>query len=145
MNSETIQVSINRSLATSLNIQPCDACARLLKYADVLRDPGGTAMAAMAQVFNEIAPADVPPSDEMFASIATAFSRHMNDPEMPQYATAVEFIDAFVGYISILDNELGSPAGDSVEFAINKHGGSLMDDNPNVAAYMQIRLANAGQ
>ncbi|MBN2270318.1 MAG: tandem-95 repeat protein, partial [Sedimentisphaerales bacterium] len=143
VSSETIQVSINRSLAASPNIQPCDACARFIKYAGILSDPNGAGMAAMAQIFKEIAPADMPPSDEMFASIATAFSQHMNDPEMPQYATAMEFIDAFVGYIAIMDSELGSPAGDSTEFAVNKHGGSLMSDNPNVTAYVQMRLANS--
>ncbi|MHC4743222.1 MAG: filamentous hemagglutinin N-terminal domain-containing protein [Planctomycetota bacterium] len=143
--SGTIQVSINRSLATAPNIQPCDACARFMNYAGILSDPNGSRIAAMVQVFNEIAPADTPPSEEMFASIATAFSQQMENEDMPQYATAMEFLDAFVAYISILDNELGSPVGDSTAFALSKHGGSEMMDNPNILAYVQTLLASAGQ
>ena len=89
---------------------------------------------------------DSPPSDEMFASIATAFNRQLDNDEMPQYATAMEFIDAFVGYIAILDNELGSPVPDSAAFAMEKHGGTQMNSNPNMAAYvLQMNLTNAGK
>jgi hypothetical protein len=143
--SGTIQISINRALATAPNIQPCDACARFLNFAGILRDPDGNRIAAMVQVFNEIAPADSPPSEEMFASIATAFSRQLENEGMPQYATAMEFLDAFVGYIAILDNELGSPVGDSTAFAMEKHGGTEINANPNITAYVQMRLANAGK
>jgi hypothetical protein len=143
--SETIQVSINSALAASPGIQPCDACARFTQYARILKDPDGTRMAAMAQVFNEIAPPDRPPTDEMFASITTAFSQRLENADMPQYASAMEFIDAFVGYVAVLD-ELGSPVGDSVAFVMEKYGATITENpNPNIAAYIQTRLANIGK
>ena len=139
--SETIQVSINRGLAASPNIQPCDACARFTKYAGILKDPDGTRMAAMNQVFNELAPPDMPPSEEMFASIATAFSQQMENADMPQYASAMEFIDAFVKYVAVLDGELGSPVDDSVAFVMEKYGATVTENaNPNIGAYIQTRL-----
>jgi hypothetical protein len=53
----------------------------------------------------------------------------------------MDYIDAFVGYVDVLDNELGSPVGDSVEFVMAKHGtGILESDNPNLAAYVQTRM-----
>jgi len=143
--SETIQVSINRALAAAPNIQPCDACARFIGYAGILSDSNGARTAALAQIFNELAPADMPTSDEMLASIATAFSQQIDNADTPQYAIAMEFLNAFTGYISILNDELGSPIGDATEFAVSKHGGSLMDDNPNIVAYVRTRLANAGR
>ncbi|MCK4265912.1 MAG: hypothetical protein KAX31_01430, partial [Thermoplasmata archaeon] len=142
---ETIQVSIERALATRPNIQPCDACARLVDYAAILRDVDGTRMAAMLQVFNEIAPADAPFTPEMASSIATAFAEHLDDSEMPQYATTMEYIDAFVGYIAVMDDELGSPVDDSVAFAIEKYGTPLEESgNANITAYIQMRLAALG-
>jgi len=143
--SETIQLSINRALAAAPNIQPCDACARFIKHAGILSDPDGIRMAAMVQIFNEIAPANMPPSDEMFASIATAFRQNLDNADMPQYATAMEFLDAFVGYIAVLNTELGSPVGDSTAFAMSKHGAPVMSGNSNIAAYIQARLQNAGR
>jgi hypothetical protein len=143
--SETIQLSINRALADAPNIQPCDACARFIKHAGILSDPNGVRMAAMVQIFNEIAPANMPPSDEMFASIATAFRQNLDNANMPQYATAMEFLDAFVGYIAVLNTELGSPVGDSTAFAMAKHGAPVMSGNSNIAAYIQARLQNAGR
>ena len=142
---ETIQLSINRALAAAPNIQPCDACARFIKHAGILSDPNGVRMAAMVQIFNEIAPANMPPSDEMFASIATAFRQQLDNANMPQYATAMEFLDAFVGYIAVLNTELGSPVGDSTAFAMAKHGAPTMSGNSNIAAYIQARLQNAGR
>jgi hypothetical protein len=142
---ETIQISIERALATRPNIQPCDACARLVDYAAILRDVDGTRMAAMLQVFNEIAPADAPFTPEMASSIATAFAEHIGDIEMPQYATTIEYIDAFVGYIAVMDDELGSPVDDSVAFAIEKYGTPLEESgNANITAYIQMRLAALG-
>ena len=143
--SETIQLSINRALAAAPNIQPCDACARFIKHAGILSDPNGIRMAAMVQIFNEIAPANMPPSDEMFASIATAFRQQLDNADMPQYATAMEFLDAFVGYIAVLNTELGSPVGDSTVYAMAKHGGPTMTGNSNIAAYIQARLQSAGR
>jgi hypothetical protein len=34
----------------------------------------------------------------------------------------MEYIDAFVQYVAVLDTEMGSPVGDSVAFVMEKHG-----------------------
>ena len=38
------------------NVQPCYACEAIVNYAEILRDADGSHMAAMAQVFNTLAP-----------------------------------------------------------------------------------------
>ena len=137
---ETIQVSIGRALALSPNIQPCEACENLMNSASVLMDPNGSKMAAMAQVFNQIAPLDVPPTDEMFASIAIAFAENTDNP---QYAAAYEYAEAFVQYIAAMD-ELGAPVGDPTTYTLNKYGGSTIEENGNISAYIMMRLEALG-
>ncbi|MHC4123707.1 MAG: Ig-like domain-containing protein [Planctomycetota bacterium] len=133
--SETIQVSINRALAASPAIQPCDACARFANSAAMLRDPDGVQMAAMIQLFNEIAPPDVGFTPELEVSIAAALQEAAE--EGTQYASVMDYIDAFADYVAILDNELGSPVDDSVVFVMEKHGAALAEaENPNVAAFI---------
>ena len=142
---EDIQVSIERALVLNPNIQPCEACARIADYAAILRDADGLYMDAMVQVFNVEAPADAPFTPEMETSILTAFAGRINDIDMPQYATAMEYIDAFVGYVVVLDTELGSPVGDSTVFVMEKHGTAVTEsDNPNIAAYIAALLEALG-
>ena len=143
--SETIQVAIERGLAMNPNIQPCDTCANIVNYARVLQDVDGTRMAAMLQIFNEIAPVDAPFTPEMGTSIAMAFAGSINDDTMPQYATAMEYIDAFVGYVMALDEGLGSPVGDSVTFVMGKYGDAITSsDNPNIGTFISARLEQMG-
>ena len=102
-------------------------------------------MAAMVQAFNALAPADAPFTEEMTASIATAFADNINNAEMPQYATAMEYIDAFVQYIAVLDIEFDSPVGDSVAFVMEKYGTAINEsDNPNISAYLAAQLTTLG-
>jgi hypothetical protein len=102
-------------------------------------------MAAMVEVFNTVAPADAPFTPGMAATIATAFAEGMADPEAPQYATAMEYVDAFVAYVTVLETELGAPVGDSAEFAMAKYGTPLGESgNANIASYIEARLAGLG-
>ena len=124
--SEAIQVSINRALATSPAIQPCDACARLTNYAGILRDTDATQIAAMVQVFNTALPPGQPPTPEGMASLAEQLQNasvvaqvldeslspdvpltpemlalaaeqfRARVPEGTQYASMLEFLDDFV-------------------------------------------------
>ena len=138
---DTIQVSLANSFALNTNIQPCESCARLLNAATILRDEDGSGMAAMNQVFNTVAPAGAPFTPEMATSIATAFAGRVNDGT--QYATAIEYIDAFVRYLAVLDTEMGSPVadGDSIAFLMGKYGtGITGSDNSNIAAFVATRL-----
>jgi len=96
-------------------------------------------MAAMNQVFNEIAPADALFTTEMADSIVTAFAGRVGDGT--QYASAIEYIDAFVRYITVLDTGLGSPLDDSVAYVMEKYGeGITGSDNGNIAAFVATRL-----
>ncbi len=139
---DTIQVAIGNALALNPNIQPCQACASLVNAAAILRDEDGSRMAAMVQVFNTLAPADAPFTPEMATSIAMAFG---GVAEGTQYASVMEYIDAFVQYATVLDIELGSPTGDSVAFVMEKYGAGITgSDNGNIAAFVATRLAAIG-
>jgi hypothetical protein len=141
LSEDTIEVSMENSLALSTDIHPCESCARLVDAAAILRDEDGSRMAAMVQVFNQLAPAEAPFTPEMAGSIVTAFAGHVDDGT--QYATAIEYIDAFVRYIAVLDTEMGSPVGDSTVFVMEKHGAGLAEsDNSNIGTFVASRLAS---
>jgi len=138
----TLQISIGGMLALNPSIQPCNACAGLLNAAAILRDEDGSRMAALNQVFNEVAPANVPFSPVMATSIVTAFADQVDDGSQSNYATAMEYIDAFVQYVAILDTQLGSPVEDSTAFVMAKYGSGITEnENSNVAAFVAARLA----
>jgi hypothetical protein len=119
-------------------IQPCQACATLIETIAILRDEDGSRMAALQQIFSELAPAEAPFSPEMAATIAMAFA---DAAEGSQYESVIEYIDAFVRYVSVLDTELGSPVGDSVAFVMGKHGAGIMASyNANIGAFIATRL-----
>jgi len=135
---ETIQVGIGNTLALNPTIQPCAACAALIDAASILRDEDGSRMAAMVQTFNTLAPVDAPFTPGMAASIAMAFE---GAAEGTQYASAMEYIDAFVQYVAVLDIDLGAPVGDSVAFVMDKYGAGIAgSDNGNIAAFVATRL-----
>ncbi len=142
---ENIQVSIQKALATASYTQPCDGCSRLVKYAQILNDADGSNMAAAVQVFNEIAPADTPFTPELSARIADAMRSHINDPLNPQYAKAMEFVDAFANYISVVKTDLGSPIDNPVEYVMQKHGGAVLEsNNAALKAFIAARLEAIG-
>ena len=139
---DTIQVAIGNALALNPTVQPCEACAALVDAASILRDQDGLRMAAILAVFNQEAPANLPFDATMSANIATAFAAHEVD-DGSQYATALEYIDAFVEYVAVLDAGFNSPVGDSVAFVMEKYGADISgSDNPNIAAYLDARLGN---
>ena len=140
---ETIQVSIGAAFATSVNIQPCESLAKCVNAAAILRDEGGVRMAAIKELFEELAPADAPFTPVMAAEIVTKLAEHVNDGT--HYAAAAEYLDAFVEYIRILDDEMGSPMGDSRGFVMEKYGSNILEnDNSNIAAFLIICLENTG-
>jgi hypothetical protein len=136
---ETIEVSLQNSYALNTDVQPCESCARLIDASLVLRDEDRSRMAAMNQVFNALAPANAPLTPEVIASIVTTFAGHVNDGT--QYASAIEYIDAFVNYIAVLSNDIGSPVGDSIAYVMEKYGKGVTDsENNNMAAFVASRL-----
>jgi hypothetical protein len=57
----------------------------------------------------------------------------------------MEYVDAFVQYVAVLDTELGAPVGDSVAFVMDKYGTGLTEaENANIGAYVAARLAALG-
>lgn len=139
INSDELQLMIANSMATNPNLQPCDACQNLLTAAAALQDPDGIRMAALAEIFSTMAPADAPFTPEVQASVVTAFAE-MTEQD-PQYALAAEYIDAFVNYVAVVETDLKVPVGDPVELALNKYGSDLMSsDNPNMAAFITARI-----
>ncbi len=144
INPADIQVAIGNSLTDTPDTQPCEACKKVVNYAGILKDSQGQHMAAMVQVFNQLAPANTPYSPEMGAMIANAFADYKNNPDMPQYATAMEYVDAFVEYAKVLDTELGAPVGDSTAFVLEKYGSNLTKaENENIYMYIQAQLGKS--
>ena len=138
INTDDLQLLIGNSLATNPNLQPCEACQNLLTAANTLQDADGSRMAALGQVFNTLAPADAPFTPEVSASVATAFAEMADDP---QYAIAMEFVDAFVSYVAVLDNDLQVPVGDPAALVMEKYGETLANaENPNIAAFVAAQL-----
>jgi hypothetical protein len=138
-----VQIWVAKALASPGNIQPCDACESLKEAAAILQDIDGTRVAALAEVINEFASSDAPPTEEQMASIADAIA---NDIEgNVQYAAAGEYLDALAKYVGILNSEMGFTADEAVQFATNNYVDNLVEaQNIGVAAYVAARLAVLG-
>lgn len=138
-----VQIWAANTLASSHDIQPCDACERLKNVAAILRDDGGTRLAALAQVVGQYASSTAPPTPEEMASVADVISR--NARANNQYAAAGEYLDAIVAYVGILNNDLAFSTEESIMFAVDKYVAPLAENqNPGVAAYLATRLATLG-
>jgi len=138
-----VQIWITNSLASTGDIQPCDACAGLKKSAQILQDTNGSHIAALALVVSEFASSNTPPTEEQMASIADAIAR--NTDEDSYYAVAGEYLDALVTYIGILRNDMGFSAAESVQFVTDKYVGRLAQgDNVGVATFIAASLAALG-
>jgi filamentous hemagglutinin family protein len=138
-----VQIWVAKSLASPGNIQPCDACGDLKQAAAILQDIDGTRVAALANVINEFASSDAPPTEEQMASIADAIA---NDIEgNVQYAAAGEYLDALAKYVGILNSQMGFTADEAVQFATNNYIEQLVEaENVGVATYVAARLAVLG-
>ena len=138
-----VQIWTVNSLASSQDIQPCDACEKLKGVAAILRDDGGARIAALAQVIDELASNTAPPTPEEMSSVADAISR--NSQAYNHYATAGEYLDALVVYVGILNNDLNFSAEESVMFAVDNYVAPLAENqSAGLAAYVAARLAVLG-
>jgi hypothetical protein len=136
---QTIQLWIGGSLASGVDIQPCDICSRIVAAAEVLRDYDGSRFAALAEMINTIAPADMPFSPELAMQIAESL-RQMGG-EGAHYAIALEYVDAFVDYANILETELPGQVENPVEFVLAKYGSAVLDnDNANIATFIAMQM-----
>jgi filamentous hemagglutinin family protein len=138
-----MQIWAVNTLASSQDIQPCDACARLKGVAAILQDVEGTRIAALSQVINEFASNTAPPTPEQMASVADAIQR--NSQAYNHYAAAGEYLDALVAYVGILSNDMKFSPEEAVMFAVDKYVAPLADNqNADLAAFIAARLAPLG-
>ena len=124
-------------LASTVNIQPCEAYTNLKNAANILTDQ--THLAALIQVINQYAFGNAPLSTEQISSIAEALAR--NTKTKNQYGIAEKYLAALSDYVSILSMELAFSPEESVQFAYEKYVDRLADSgNVAVADYLAARL-----
>lgn len=138
IHTDQLRVAIGNSLTVNPSTNPCNACRSLVTAANTLQDLDGSRLEAMAHVFNQVAPPDMPFTPEMGAAIATAFAENARTDA--RYATAMEYIDAFVRYVTVVERDFGAPTGDPVTLAMEKYGDPLLETNPNMAAYVMMQI-----
>ncbi len=138
-----VQIWVSNSLASTGDIQPCDACQGLKNAAKILLDADGTHMAALAQVVNEFASSTAPPTEEQMASISEAIARNIDEDSY--YAVADEYLEALTTYVGILSDEMGFSTTESVQLVTDKYIGRLAESqNVGVAAFIAASLAALG-
>jgi filamentous hemagglutinin family protein len=138
-----VQIWVANSLASTGNIQPCDACEALKNAAKILQDTDGTHIAALGRIINEFASSTAPPTEEQMAAIADAINR--NTDEDSHYAVADEYLDALVAYVGVLSSKMGISTTDSVQIVTDKYISRLtQDQNVGVAAFLAANLAALG-
>ncbi|MFC1636175.1 Ig-like domain-containing protein [Planctomycetota bacterium] len=139
INESKLEIWMANAMASSRDIQPFNAYARLRTSAVILRDVSGAHIQALTQVINEFASSTAPPTEEQMASIADAIAS--NAGEDNHYGVAEEYLNALAQYISILNTDLGFSMSEAVEFATANYVNQLADrGNANVAAYVKSRL-----
>jgi filamentous hemagglutinin family protein len=139
VNSDDVQILINNALAANPNLQPCQACQRVMIAVGALRDEDGARLAAMNTVFNALAPIDAPFTPEVSASVTNALA-DLADSD-PQYALAADYIDSFVDYVAVINGQLKAPVGDPLVYALNKYGQTLMSaPNQNIVSYLVAQV-----
>jgi hypothetical protein len=137
---ETIQIAVAATFICSSDIHPCEMAARLKDAAEILEDPNGTGVGALVRVVNEFIAEDAPISEEQMALIATALASHTD--EGTDYAAAGRWLDALAEYVSILTDEMGWSADDSVTLVMDKYGAAIEEsDDAGLIAYVEARLS----
>jgi filamentous hemagglutinin family protein len=138
----TIQISIANTLASSRDIQPCDACAKLQAAAAILKDTDGAYLASLTQIINDFALTDAPPSEEQMALIANAISN--NTESGSAYAMAGQYIDALTTYVGTLNRNLNLATDRAVTLATEKYLLPIAEkDKVAVANYLSARMTTS--
>jgi hypothetical protein len=136
---QTMEIFAVNGLASTVNIQPCEAYSNLRKAANILNDADGSHLAALTLVINEYAFGNAPLSTEQIASIADVLSR--NRKSKNQYGIAEQYLAALSEYVTTLNMELAFSPEESVQFAYEKYVDRLaLRGHVAVADYLAARL-----
>ena len=142
ISADGLQLLIGSSLAAHPNIQPCAAASRLVRAAAVLKDPHGEYMAAVASVFEQLAPPDAPLTPERIASITAVLSDLTG--EDTDRILAAAYVDAFVQYAAAI-GDLGSLVENPHACVVDKYGQALIESpNSNILAFVLSLLEQHG-
>ncbi|MHC4155164.1 MAG: Ig-like domain-containing protein [Planctomycetota bacterium] len=132
-------VGAKTTLAYQGDMQLCQICAQLKDSVQVLSDPNGVRMGALASVVAaQLGPLAGPPTPEQMDTIATALAAAAEDT---QYASASEFVEAVVTYVTTLTDNLGYDAVDAVALFMENHGAPITEDE-TVDLYIGVLLSN---
>jgi len=136
---EMAQAYLAGAFLQATDLRPNNAASSLRVLAETLHDSTGTHAAALLRVVDEFVPADVPPSEEQMAAIASAFELHTDDGT--HYAAAGQWLDALSEYIDILNTDIGWSIDESVVFVMGKYCASITDAaDVSVTAFIQMHL-----
>jgi hypothetical protein len=131
-------VGTGTSIAYKGDIQWCLICAQLKDSAQVLSDPNGLRMGALASVIAQAGPLAGPPTPEQMDAIAVALATAAEDT---QYASASEFVEAVVTYVTTLTDNLGYDVADAVALFMENHGAPITEDE-SVDLYIGVLLSD---
>jgi len=138
---DNLQVHIQDTLASPANIQPCNSYAQFVISAAVLSDPGQAGIASLAKVIGEFVSPATPISEEQLASISQALAAEWNAGDKPHYAAAARWLDAFVGYVGILNNQIRWSVDESVVFAMEKYVTPAAEGSDvNLLTFLHLQL-----
>jgi hypothetical protein len=131
-------VGTGTSIAYKGDIQLCQLCSQLKNSAQVLSDPNGLGTGALASVIAQVGPLAGPPTPEQMDAIAVALATVAEDT---QYASAREFVEAVVTYVTTLTDNLGYDVADAVALFMENHGAPITEDE-SVDLYIGVLLSD---
>jgi filamentous hemagglutinin family protein len=120
------------------SLQPCNTCERLVRTANVLKDPDGKHMAALGQALGDFAGGPAPLTPEQMATAMQTIALQAKDNKA--YASAQEWVDSLATYVGILQSEVGLTQADAIALATGKYG-SPAGASDAVKAFIAQELA----
>lgn len=113
------RINIWMTNTLSSDIQPCNTCGRFKRAAMVLQDKENLYLTALAQVLNEFATRDTPPTPKQMESITNVIAN--NSEAGNSYALAGECFDAIATYQAFLISEMNFSVEEAVKFTTDKY------------------------
>jgi len=134
-----LELEHENSFALNTNIQPCEACAKVVNAANILKETQGTTIATLNQVVGQFVTTDAPLTEEGIASINQAIAINIDNAEMPEYASTSQWLNAMADYVAVVNEDIGWSQDDAVAFALEKYG-APEEANEAVAIFIASQL-----